>query len=156
MSHSEDSLEVSIVKMWDGKDTQTNVFADLRLRFPQIDLPESFADTSFRDLKLLEEVESELQPLADERFGRNRVRVQGQDVRAGSVDILVSLSAVGTTAWLFFKDYGDVRSGVIAFCDDIKKISSTLAHIVRKHLHPKRKDDSSGGKNSPHERHRRK
>ena len=101
-------MEVEVTSIWDGKDTQTRKIADISLRLSEIDIPIGRLDP-FRNLKFPEDVDNELQPLADIRFGRGTTIVQGAEVKAGSLEIILWLMTAGTMAYKFFKDYESLK-----------------------------------------------
>lgn len=135
-------MEVDVTSIWDGKDTQTRKIADISLRLAEIDIPIGRLDP-FRNLKFLEDVDNELQPLADIRFGRGTTIVQGAEVKAGSLEIILWLMAAGTMAYKFFKDYESLRKGIVLFAKDVEAANNKIETLIKKHYIEKKKRKSS-------------
>lgn len=120
----------SVPYLWDGSDRTTDVIATIRMQFihPDFLTPTLSNDTQ---RKLFEAVYPELQQLIDTRFGLNIIRAKDAGVRAGSIEIWFQLVAVGGAVYAFFKDYEDLRKGVLLFVEDVRTNSSKLSTIVR-------------------------
>lgn len=141
----EEEMEVVLLSLWDGNDLQTSLIAEFHIRFPDFEPPFPFGDSSTKDFFLLTDLEKEVQFLANDRFGRDVVKFECVRIVRGSLVILATLTVVGGTVYQFFKDYKDLREGVIAFVGDMKKITKELRSIVKKHLKPK-----DSGSSAPH------
>lgn len=141
-------LEITVLGTWDGEDTQTKQIADLLLAFPGFEPPEMdiLGKPTTTELLLLIELEKEIQKIADARFGQGNVRIEAE-IRRGSLEILVILTIVATSVYKFFKDYADLRRGVLAFVVDLRSVASFLDSVVDKHLgqRKKRKSDRRKG-----------
>ena len=145
-----DDLDVEAASLWDGTNRQQSKLAELKLKFLDLALPEFWDKSQY--LFLLMELEKELQPLADIRFGKDRIKVDAKELREGSVEVIVLLTAVGGVLHIFFKDYKDIREGVVLFVKDVKAVSSDLHKIMNRHIKGRKKngDGSNGQKGTRH------
>ena len=132
-----EEMDVEIRSQWDGVDQQTTRIADLVLKFADFNPPEAIDGPSTTELMLLMDLEKEVQVAADSRWGRNRVKVDCVQILRGSLEVLVTLTAVGGAVYGFFKDYQDLRAGILLFVAVLRAGSAELRWILRKHLKPR-------------------
>jgi len=123
-------VQVEIRSLASQKDRNPSQIADLRLRFP---LPRAnfYQDiTGKGKTEVMGSLQSALQRVADDRLGKDSVRVKVNEVRKGSITfgVLLVMGLVG--AYKFFKDYDDLSKGVKAFCRDIQRSSKWLRKLV--------------------------
>lgn len=137
-----DDFDVEIASVWDGTDKKDSKLAELRLKFSEMSLPTFWQQSQY--LLLLMELDKELQPLADARFGKNRISVDCKELREGSVEVIVLLTAVGGALYAFFKDYKDLREGLLLFIKDVKAAASELQKIMKRHIKPRGSDGAQG------------
>lgn len=121
---------ISASHIWDGSDNTTDIAAVIRMQFVHYDFANAVLTEEAKQA-LFKAVQPELQKLLDDRFGPNLIRARNARVMAGSIELYVELATVGGAVYVFFKDYEDLRKGVLQFVDDVRTISSTLFGVVR-------------------------
>jgi hypothetical protein len=110
--------------------------AEIRIEFPE------YASSLAEDGKLKDDLQSFFEGLADQRFGAGHIAVDVQ-LRPGSLTVLIGLAVVGTVN--FFKDYGEVHDGVVAFAKDIEFAAGKIKEIIRKRADRKHGPDVDDG-----------
>jgi hypothetical protein len=123
------NIGVTIVKLIPMNDNQSSTVAQLDLTFP---LPEK--DLNFIDEKgklgVLNSATQILQQFADTRFGEGQIKILPVHIKKGSILVGVLLVAAGST-YAFFKDYDNLRKGVLSFSRDISAGSRALYKVVK-------------------------
>ena len=71
-----------------------------------------------------------IQPMVDYRFGAGQARAECREVRQGSLDLLVYVTAVGGSAYVFVKDYDKLRANGMLLAADIKKGCGKLKRAI--------------------------
>lgn len=123
-------VQVEIRSLASPKDRNPSQIADLGLRFP---LPRAnfYQDiTGKGKTEVMGSLQNALQRVANDRFGKDRVRVKVNGVRRGSITFSVLLGMGLVAAYKFFKDYDDLSKGVKTFCRDIQRSSKWLRKLV--------------------------
>jgi hypothetical protein len=143
----DNNFDVDILSIWDGVDQKIARLADLKLRFLDLDPPEELFGPSTKDLFILTDLEVELQYLADKRFGKGKIKAECVRILRGSLEVLVTLTAVGSAAFVFFKDYKDFREGILLFVADVKSAAAELRGIAKKRLSRKKEGGAEKTKN---------
>jgi hypothetical protein len=119
-------------------------FAEIELKFPDFGPPEgpsSFATAYF----LVDDLNREIGIIANVRFQEFKV-ITRLEIRKGSLILILSLWASVPTVYKFFKDYTDLRKGVLAFVGDLRTSASWLHSTVQKHLCHNAPEDSKDSK----------
>ena len=60
--------------------------------------------------------------ILDQRFGSGRLRVVVTRIASGSLEIWLTLVTIGGAVYTFFKDYEDLRKGLLLFVEDAKQL----------------------------------
>ena len=88
------------------------------------------------DRLLLERLKRQLQPLADKRFGKGEVLVQGERIASGSVIAIFSLIVTVKTVFEFVAKYKDFKDGLAEMAKDAKRSEEAFEKAARKHFPP--------------------
>jgi len=72
-----------------------------------------------------------LQPISDRRFGKAQIEVEVTAVEKGSLEFGFVLLVAGGVVYKFFKDYKDLKEGVITFAGDVRTASKAINGMVR-------------------------
>lgn len=121
-------MKIQILELWDEQDVETKRFAEILLIFAAFERIDFRQEENFRGI-----LRSELQEISNRRFGTGLVEVSIDRFESGSISVYIILSTVAVSACKFFKDYPDMRKGVITFCEDIRQITKKLLTIVKKY-----------------------
>jgi hypothetical protein len=121
--------------------------AEILLTFYDFDppSPDLLGNTDPTEWLLLEELDGAIGIIANRNFPQLHVRTE-LTIKSGSLLLVLSLWTTVPTVYKFFKDYEELRKGVLAFVGDLNKSASWLHEIVEKHLKSKRRDSSDGSK----------
>jgi len=94
--HATERTKIEIVETWDGGDVRTHEAAKLEIELPFF-RSYSYGTPPSREAKaeILRLLEREIQPVADQRFGKGSVRVKVTKVTAGSLTIFFTLVTIG-------------------------------------------------------------
>jgi hypothetical protein len=146
------NIGVSIRKLLSKEDRQSSTVAELDLDIPLSSTDYFYLIDIAGKKRILSTTVDALQPLADKRFGTDNIKVVPIYIVKGSIDLGVALVVVAGAAYYFFKDYEDLRKGVIQFTNDITYVSSKLYRIVRKkYLSEERRSVKRKSKESKHD-----
>lgn len=126
-----------LIRFRDKDDHTSDFIAEIKVVMPKIDLPKNPAFSEDEKGEMRGTIERHLQPLADYRFGANNVHVVCAEIRAGSIDLSVIVSAVKPVAaaaavYAFLKDYDKLRANSILLVGDIKRNSGKLKKSLDK------------------------
>jgi hypothetical protein len=125
-------LQVDLAYVWEETSPDTGLLANLSLAFP------GFATHDLQELSMQAQVDvglgvqavlaGELEELARERFAPIPIGVHVQAVRFGSLTLIAALTLLVGSTYTFFKDYEDLRKGIIQFSADVKSVAERLHH----------------------------
>lgn len=122
-------MEVEVIS--DHYDEKTGEIGELLLRFAEITPQRKFKrSVIFRKLDdwlLLRKTERVVQALADGRFGRRAVFIEGVRVKRGS--LLITL-AVFVGAYEFLRNYPDFRKGFLLLAADLREGGDRVERAV--------------------------
>jgi hypothetical protein len=132
------AVEIQRLRLWDGNHVETHGIAEISLKFLYYEPPtlDVHGSPSNIELSLLQQIEKEVQKLADARFGFNKVRIRSE-IKRGSLEIVIVLWPVAKAVYELLKDYDKAKNNVLSLIDDLKKFASYLHRVVERHLgHP--------------------
>ena len=132
-----DEMKVQVEMFKDAKDFNwggygnepTAVQYQVRIAKIEMEFPE-FDASLVQNTKLREELQGLFQELANQSFGLENVTVE-VELAAGSL-IIVALLVVGGGGYKFFKNYEQLRNGVVKFAEDVKAATKKVENIIRK------------------------
>jgi hypothetical protein len=68
----------------------------------------------------------ELQQLVDKRIGSGSLQVGVTQIALGSLEVVITLVTIIGAVHTFFKDYEDLRKGLLLFIEDMKRVGGWL------------------------------
>jgi hypothetical protein len=122
---SETQIQVHLDNVWDGQDTNTHRIAEVSITLGNVPFPESAMSAPDGAQQLLEKVAQLVRPYANSRLGPY-VQVVPVGLRDGSVGLFFEIITILGSVYKFFKDYEDLRKGLVSFSQDVLSVGSNL------------------------------
>jgi hypothetical protein len=108
--------------------------AEINVVFPEIQLgPPGKLPTEYAN-RLQIELARLIQPVADFRFGSNGVRVECEEIRSGSLEFKIIVTALSGGGYQFVKDYDKLRVNAGLLTNDIKRAAGKIKRSIAKFL----------------------
>ena len=122
------SCSVNLTRFRAKDEPDSGFLAELDALLAQVNLPRNADDALL--LKIRQTVERHLQPIADQRFGSGNVGVACTEVRHGSIELKIIVSALLAGAYSFLKDYDKIRANTLLFVGDVKHNCAKLHRAI--------------------------